>query len=119
MRLVRFRPVRWVRGEPAWASAPGVDGDAFPLMEDLDHARREADLDGGLHQREGDAVEMFVDGDVIVDVHPRAPPLGPLIGRGRQRLDAGRSSARNRVRRVPSSFWKGRSLSASRSRASS
>ena len=45
-----------------------------------------------VHERVGDRVEVPVERDVVVDVHPRPTPLRVLEGRRRQGRSAGRSS---------------------------
>ena len=64
-----------------------VHRDALAAMKDLDDARGEAHLDGGLvlAQRVRDGIRMVIDGDVVIDIDARAFPLGVLEARRRER----------------------------------
>jgi hypothetical protein len=51
-------------------------GDALTLVEFLDGARGEADLDLGADEAMRDAIVVSLDLDVIVDTNPADSPLG-------------------------------------------
>src|SRR5674476_1199189 len=56
------------------------------VMQDLYRRRRRADLHDFPHQVVGHAVEVPVEGHVVVDVHPRPLPFADLESLGGQRL---------------------------------
>ena len=58
-------------------------------VEDLHRLRRDARLHLLAQQPERHRVEVLVDLDVVVEVHPAALPVGIFIGRRRQRLQGG------------------------------
>ncbi len=101
------RPVHHARGRPfqmrlvgSWAVLGNGDGvpmtartqvgsHALAFVEDLDGGGRRADFHQLLHQVVGHAVEVRVEGDVVVDVDPGAGPLAQIERLGRQRIQSG------------------------------
>jgi len=70
---------------PASATAR-VRSHAAASMEDLDRGRRRADFDHLLHQRVGHAVEVAIEGHVVVDVDRCTRPLAHVETLRRQGL---------------------------------
>jgi hypothetical protein len=87
------------------------------MLQDLDGAHREADINERPEEAEGDAVEIVLDGHVVIEGDLGLPPLANSYGVGCNGRRAGRSSVSQSWRRVPSRFWNGRSFNASRSAA--
>ena len=59
--------------------AVGMGGDARALVQDLEHGRGQAHRDIGPDEAIRKAVEMALDGNVIVGVSLRRLPLGQLL----------------------------------------
>jgi hypothetical protein len=76
---MRTRHMLRQSGVLMWVIAAQMRGDAFAVMEQLDCRRREARLYFLAHQTVRDAVIMFVNFDMIIDIDPAALPLGVLI----------------------------------------
>ena len=106
MRLVRLRPVRGIGGVASLAHAPEMDGDAFALVKNLEHRRRQPHVDRGAQQRIGHAIEVPLDRDVVVDVHLGGLPLGKLVRGGRQRAEGGPIDRREQAAPGPGEFLK-------------
>jgi hypothetical protein len=81
--------------------AAGMRGHALAAMEDLDRGRRGANLDGLTAERVGDAVEVAVELDVVVNVDTRLSPVMQLEAFGGQRPEGG--SIQLREQAVPRS----------------
>src|SRR6266478_5004761 len=64
-----------------------VHGDPLAPGEDLDGAPGEAHLDLDAREAIGNAVEMALDIDVIIDANPAHAPFGEDIRLDRQRLE--------------------------------
>ena len=75
------------RGVLAVAARSHVHGDPLAPGEDLDGAPGEAHLDLGAREAIGNAVEMALDIDVIIDANPAHAPFGEDIRLDRQRLE--------------------------------
>src|SRR5713101_6652889 len=61
--------------------------DALALQKDLDGTRRQPHLDLAAGEAVGDAVEVALDLDVIIDADPAQPPFGEGIGLAGQPLE--------------------------------
>src|ERR1017187_5368595 len=86
MRLVALGPVLTVGDGFSPATTAHMRCHAHALVQDLYCRRRRADLHDLLHQVVRHAVEVPVEGYVIVDVHPRPCPFGDLESLLGQRL---------------------------------
>src|SRR5207237_3509173 len=75
---------RWCAGDCRWSAGRG---DPLALEKDLDGARRQPDLDLAAGEAVGDAIEVRLDLDVVIDADPAQPPFGKGIGLARQRLE--------------------------------
>ena len=62
-------------------------GDPLALEKDLDGARRQPDLDLAAGEAVGDAIEVRLDLDVVIDADAAQPPFGKDIGLAGQRLE--------------------------------
>ena len=62
-------------------------GDPLTLQKDLDGARRQPDLDLAAGEAVGDAVEVSLDLDVVIDADPAQPPFGKGVGLAGQSLE--------------------------------
>jgi hypothetical protein len=71
----------------AVAARSHVDGDPFALDEDLHGAAGEPHLDLAAREPVGDAIEMALDIDVVVDTDTAHAPFGEDIGFGRHGLE--------------------------------
>jgi len=71
----------------AVATRSQVHSDPLAPGEDLDGAPGEAHLDLGAREAIGNAVEMALDIDVIIDANPAHAPFGEDIRLDRQRLE--------------------------------
>src|SRR5271165_4661210 len=87
-------------GVPMVAAGTQMSSDPLALQKDLNSARRQPNLDFAAGKAVGDAVEMALELDMVVDADPADPPLGKAIGLRRQRVEVGRSSSSNSARRV-------------------
>ena len=76
-------------GVLAIAARSHVHGDPLALDEDLHGAAGDPHLDFAAREAVGDAVEVALDIDVIVDADPAHAPFGEDIRLGRQRLECG------------------------------
>ena len=65
-----------------------MGGHARSAIEDFHAAGRGAHLDLLMYERLGHAVEVILDGDVIVDVHARLAVASELVAADRQRLES-------------------------------
>src|SRR5271169_1740001 len=77
------------RGVPMVAAGPQMSSDPLALQKDLNSARRQPNLDFAAGKAVGDAVEMALELDMVVDADPADPPLGKAIGLPRQRVEVG------------------------------
>src|SRR5271154_1853674 len=76
-------------GVPMVAAGPQMSGNPLALEKDLNSARRQPHLDLAAGKAVGDAVEMALELDMVVDADPADPPLGKAIRLRRQRLEFG------------------------------
>jgi len=72
MRLVALRPVFSLREHLFSSMTTDVRGYPLSLVKDLDGGRCRSNFHAFLHQCVGQAVEVGVEGDVVVDVDSRA-----------------------------------------------
>ena len=86
MRLVALGPVLMVGDGFSPATTAHMRCHAHALVQDLDGRHRRADLHNLLHQVVRHAVEVPVEGYVIVDVHARTCPFADLESLSRQWL---------------------------------
>src|SRR2546423_11321763 len=75
MRLVTLRPVFSLREHLFSSMTTDVRGYPLSLVKDLDGRRCRSNFHAFLHQRVGHAVEVGVEGDVVVDVDSGVGPL--------------------------------------------
>jgi len=59
-------------------AAAQMGGDARPFVQNLHRGGRGTNLDQLMHQVVGDAVEVGIEGHVVVDVDAGAGPLAPI-----------------------------------------
>lgn len=76
---MRRRAMRGRGRVAALHDAVGMGGDARALVHHLEHGRGQAHRDIGRDESIRNAVEMALDGNVIVGVYLRRLPLGQLI----------------------------------------
>jgi len=76
-------------GVPTVAAGAQMSGDPLALQKDLDGTRRQPRLDLTASKAVGDAVEVVLDLDMVVDADPTNAPFGKAIGLRGQRLEAG------------------------------
>ncbi|MEP6622287.1 MAG: hypothetical protein ABJE47_23390, partial [bacterium] len=76
-------------GVPALVRAARMGGDARAVLQHFQHRGGETDRDLRADEAVRHAVEMALDGDVVVDVHLRRLPLGELIAVCWQRTQRG------------------------------
>ena len=88
------------RRVPAVAAGPQMGGDPLAPGEDLDGARGEPHLDLAAREAVGNAVEVGLDIDVIIDADPAHAPFGQDMGSMGKGLRCGRSSSSSNARRV-------------------
>src|SRR5207244_11801378 len=93
MRLVALRSAFSLREHLFSSRTTDVRGYPQSLVKDLDGGRCRSNFHAFLHQRVGHAVEIGVEGDVVVDVDSGVGPLAHVERLGRQRSQ---SSAFNR-----------------------
>ena len=86
MLLVGLGSVGRIRGEAPSTPAPDVSRHAVAIVEDLHRGGREAHVHLLSDEAVRNAVEMVLDGDVVVDVDSGLAPLGVLVARGGKRL---------------------------------
>ena|SRR3974377_1077316 len=85
MCLVTLRPVFSLREHLFSSMATDVRGYPLSLVKDLDSGWCRSNFHPFLHQRVGHAVEVGVEGDVVVDVDSRVGPLAHVERLGGQR----------------------------------
>src|SRR6266850_81655 len=85
MRLVTLRPVFSLREYLFSSMTTEVRGYPLSLVKDLDGGWCRSNFHAFLHQRVGHAVEVGVQGDVVVDVDSGVGPLAHVERLGRQR----------------------------------
>src|SRR5260370_1968903 len=78
MRLVTLRRVFSLRELLFSSMTTEVRGYPLPLVKDLDSGRCRSNFHAFLHQRVRHAVEVGVEGDVVVDVDASVGPLAPV-----------------------------------------
>src|SRR2546430_2192814 len=83
MRLVTLRPVFSLREHLFSSMTTDVRGYPLSLVKDLDGRRCRSNFHAFLHQRVGHAVEVGVEGDVVVDVDSGVGPLAHVERLGR------------------------------------
>jgi hypothetical protein len=76
-------------GVPMVAAGPQMSSDPLALEKDLNSARRQPNLDFAAGKAVGNAVEMALELDMVVDADPANAPLGKAIGLRRQRVEVG------------------------------
>src|ERR1700675_2227201 len=86
MCLVALRPVFSLREHLFSSMTTDVRGYPLSLVKDLDGGRCRSNFHAFLHQRVGHAVEVGVEGDVVVDVDAGVGPLAHV-----ERLGGARS----------------------------
>src|SRR5436853_6109263 len=85
MRLVTLRPVFSLREHLFSSMTTDVRGYPLSLVKDLGGRRSRSNIHAFLHQRVGHAVEVGVEGDVVVDVDSGVGPLAHVERLGGQR----------------------------------
>src|SRR5258706_7380889 len=85
MCLVALRSVFSLREHLFSSMTTNVRGYPQPLVKDLDGGRCRSNFHAFLHQRVGHAVEIGVEGDVVVDVDSGVGLLAHVERLGRQR----------------------------------
>ena len=88
MCLVTLRPVFSLREHLFSSMTTDVRGYPLSLVKDLDSGWCRSNFHAFLHQRVGHAVEVGVEGDVVVDVDSRIGPLAHV-----ERFDGQRSQS--------------------------
>ena len=78
-----------IRREAPPTPAPDVSRHAMAVVEDLHRGGREAHLHLLSDEAVRNAVEVVLDGDVVVDVDSGLAPLGVLVAGGGERLQSG------------------------------
>ena len=71
------------------AAGPQMSSDPLALQKDLNGARCQPRLDLAPGKTVGDAVEMALELDMVIDADPTDAPFGKAIGLRRQRLEVG------------------------------
>src|SRR5579863_9446471 len=89
MRAVALGAMLLVGDGLSTAAAAQVGRHARAFVQDLDHGGRGADLYQLVHQVVGHAVEVRVEGNVVVDVDTSARPLAQVERLGGQGLQGG------------------------------
>src|SRR5207253_11086889 len=107
MCLMTLRPVFSLREHLFSSMTTDVRGYPLSLVKDLDGGRCRSNFHAFLHQRVGHAVEVGVEGDVVVDVDSGVGPLAHverLGGQRTQRLEFDtRAHTRTRCLELPES----------------
>ena len=85
MCLVTLRTVLALREHLFSSMTTDVRGCPLSLVKDLDSGWCRSNFHAFLHQRVGHAVEVGVEGDVVVDVDSRIGPLAHVERLGGQR----------------------------------
>jgi len=67
--LVALGPMLALRDRQSMPTTAPMRSHSLPFMEDLHRRGRGSDVDLFLDQRVGNAIEVAVEGNVIVDVH--------------------------------------------------
>ena len=88
MCLMTFRPVCSLREHLFSSMTTDVRGYPLSLVKDFDSGWCRSNFHAFLHQRVGQAVEVGVEGDVVVDVDSRIGPLAHV-----ERFDGQRSQS--------------------------
>src|SRR5258706_3266478 len=89
MCLVALRSVFSLREHLFSSMTTNVRGYPQSLVKDLDGGRCRSNFHAFLHQRVGHAVEIGVEGDVVVDVDSGVGPLAHVERLGKQRSPNG------------------------------
>src|SRR5256885_4916845 len=84
MCLMTLRPVFSLREHLFSSMTTDVRGYPLSLVKDLDGGRCRSNFHAFLHQRVGHAVEVGVEGDVVVDVDSGVGPLAHVERLGGQ-----------------------------------
>src|SRR5438876_3526996 len=74
---------------PMVAAGTQMSGNPFAFQKDLNSARRQPHLDLAAGKAIGDAVEMALELDMVIDADPANAPFGKAIGLRRQRVEVG------------------------------
>ena len=69
------------------AAGAQMRGDPLAFYKDLDSARRQPDLNLAAGEAVGDAVEVSLDQDMVIDADTAQPPFGKGVGFARQLLE--------------------------------
>src|SRR5258707_14030819 len=85
MRLVAFRSVLFLGAHLTSSTTAEMRSHTLSLVKNLYGGRCRSHFHQLLGQRIGHAVEVAVEGDVVVDVHAGAGPLAHVEPFGRQR----------------------------------
>src|ERR1700730_16415186 len=85
MRLVTLGPMCSLGDDLLSATPTKMGGHALPLVEDLYDWGSCSHFHQFLHQRVGHTVQVGLEGDVVIDVHPGPRPLAHVEWLGRQR----------------------------------
>src|SRR5947208_5246549 len=88
MCLMTLRPVFSLREHLFSSMTTDVRGYPLSLVKDLDGGRCRSNFHAFLHQRVGHAVEVGVEGDVVVDVDSGVGPLAHVERFGGQLLQS-------------------------------
>src|SRR5213595_330760 len=88
MCLMTLRPVFSLRDGLFSSMTTDVRGYPLSLVKDLDGGGCRSNFHAFLHQRVGHAVEVGVEGDVVVDVDSGVGPLAHVERLGGQRLQS-------------------------------
>src|ERR1043166_9889318 len=87
MVLVGFGHMLSQRRMAPFACTAPVRRDAFAFVEDFDRGGREAHVHGLAYEAMGNTIEVALHFEVIIEMDPRVPPLGILVGRGGEWLE--------------------------------
>src|SRR5260370_32198849 len=86
---VARRHVLGYGGVPMVAAGAQMSGDPLALQKDLDGTRRQPHLDLAAGKAIGDAIEMALELDMVVDADPAHAPFGEGVGLAGQWLEMG------------------------------
>jgi hypothetical protein len=84
MCLMALGPMLFLREHLLPSAATNVRSDALSLVEDLYRGRCRSNFHEFVNHVVGDAVEVRVEGDVVIDIHPCAGPMTHIEAFGRQ-----------------------------------
>src|ERR1700730_5251989 len=84
MRLMALGPMFFLREYLLSSAATNVRSDALSLVEDLYRDRRRSNFHHFVNQVVRDAVEVRVEGDVVIDIHPCVGPMTHVEAFGRE-----------------------------------